>query len=273
MLEKTIRWLFALFPSLRQFISRQWYEYLSAIDTGTDMRFMNYGYTELSPHAVELELQTNDEEDRYLIQHYHHVANTIDWLGLEALEIGCGRGGGCSFLKRYLEPKSIIGMDISANAIGFCDRNYSIEGLSFLRGDAEALPFANHSFDVIINLESSHCYANLETFFREVFRVLKPGGHFLYADFRRSREIDHWRTQLEKTGMELLRGENITPNVVRSLDLDHNRKQKLIHQYIPRVLRIPFGAIAGMKGSRFIYGSFKRGEKIYVSFALRKPAV
>jgi len=272
MLEKAIRLLFALFPDLRQSISRRWYDYLSALDTGTSMLFMNYGYTELNHKTDELELEANDEEDRYSIQHYHHVASPMDWLGLEALEVGCGRGGGCSYLKRYLQPKSMIGMDISANAIGFCSRNYSMEGLSFLRGDAEALPFADHAFDVIINLESSHCYANVEIFFREVFRVLKPGGHFLYADFRKSEEIDNWRAQLENAGLELLQGENITPNVARSLDLDHDRKHKLINQYIPRILHRPFNAIAGMKGSRFIYGSFKSGDKIYMSFALRRPA-
>jgi ubiquinone/menaquinone biosynthesis C-methylase UbiE len=56
--------------------------------------------------------------------------------------------------------------------------------LDFVRGDAQNLHFPDQSFDAVINVEASHIYPNLERFLGEVARVLRPGGHFLYADFR-----------------------------------------------------------------------------------------
>ena len=235
------------------------------------MLFMNYGYSELSPEASRLQLSAEDERNRQSIQLYHHVAGAIDWHGLDALEVSCGRGGGSSYIRRYFKPRSIIGIDITANAIDFCHRNYSIEGLSFMRGDAESLQFAGNSVDVIVNIESSICYPNVERFYDEVVRVLKPNGFFLYADLRQEDEIDTWRAQLRTTGLELLKEENITPNVLEALDRDNERKQKLIDQYVPKFLHKPFNEFAGMKGSEFFYGSLKNGNKRYMSFVLRKP--
>lgn len=56
-------------------------------------------------------------------------------------------------------------------------------------GDAEKLPLADASFDAVLNVESSHCYGNVETFFREAARVLRPDGRFLFADFRLQKEM------------------------------------------------------------------------------------
>ena len=53
-----------------------------------------------------------------------------------------------------------------------------------MQGDAQNLPFPDESFDAVINVEASHIYPNFERFLGEVARVLRPGGHFLYADFR-----------------------------------------------------------------------------------------
>jgi SAM-dependent methyltransferase len=52
-------------------------------------------------------------------------------------------------------------------------QSYKIPGLKFVPGDAEFLPFANNRFDVVINVESSHCYRSMQSFIRQAFRVLK----------------------------------------------------------------------------------------------------
>ena len=54
--------------------------------------------------------------------------------------------------------------------------------MRFEVGDAETLPFDAESFDIVTNLESSSCYPDVHAFYREVHRVLAPGGHFLYSD-------------------------------------------------------------------------------------------
>ena len=51
-------------------------------------------------------------------------------------------------------------------------------------GNAIDLPFSDSSFDAVISIEASHRYPSFETFLREVRRVLRPGGHFMFADMR-----------------------------------------------------------------------------------------
>ncbi len=269
MLNKLTNLLFHLSPNAQVTILRRWYEFISTLDKDDQMLFINYGYVSLDSDHKPLDLLPQDEEYRYFIQLYHHISRDIVWDGVDALEVGSGRGGGASFMMRYFQPNSLMGVDLTANAIEFCQRYHSVEGLSFMRGDAESLPFADDSFDVVINVESSHCYAHFERFLSEVRRVLKPNGHFLYADFRNQPQLANWRKELYGMGLDLLKEENITPNVLRSLDIDHDRKQKLIDQYVPQIIRDPFYDFAALKGSR-IYRTFETGEKQYWRFVFRK---
>jgi len=257
-------------PGLLRKINRRWYEYVSKLDTGTNMLFMNYGYASLNPNTPPIPLEIADEQNRYPIQLYHHIASALNLSGLNMLEVGCGRGGGATYIMRYLKPHSIIGVDITANAINFCNRHYAIRGVSFIQGNAEALQFADNTFDVVINVESSHCYPNVESFFREATRVLKPGGYFLYTDFRKKERLKQWQAQLKHFNLALLNQESITANIVKALDLDNERKQDLINQHVPRLFHTVFNEFAGMKGSKRFYGAFANGKKEYLSFILRK---
>ena len=47
--------------------------------------------------------------------------------------------------------------------------------------------------DAVIDADASYTYRDFERFFGEVARVLRPGGHFLYADFRNRDGIPAWR--------------------------------------------------------------------------------
>ena len=60
-------------------------------------------------------------------------------------------------------------------------------GCASSQGSALDLPFPDASFDVVLNVEASNDYGDRRRFFREVARVLKPDGIFLYADSFRSR--------------------------------------------------------------------------------------
>jgi ubiquinone/menaquinone biosynthesis C-methylase UbiE len=80
-------------------------------------------------------------------------------------------------------------VDIATSAIAFCRRVHRVEGLEFRQGDAQALPVPDASFDAVLNVESAHCYPSIDRFFSEVRRVLRPGGHFLYADIHGADEV------------------------------------------------------------------------------------
>jgi len=266
LLRTTVDAFNRLFPSVGYSASRRWFNYISTRDSGSHMLFMNYGY-----HAAEpLALQPRDEEHRYSIQLYHRVAGAVDLRGLDLLEVGSGRGGGASFVMRYLQPRSLTAVDMAASAIAFCREYYDIPGLRFEVGDAEALPFPDASFDTLLNVESSICYQHPERFFAEVRRVLRPGGYFLYADIRSQEELPDWEAQLATAGLEQLQQEDITQQVVEALDLDHERRSRLIHQFVPRPLRRTFREFAGLQGSEFFYGALARREKLYRRYLFRK---
>jgi ubiquinone/menaquinone biosynthesis C-methylase UbiE len=264
------RWSFEHLPKLRQWLTWISYEYISKFDKDVKVLFLNYGYVDLDPGAERLELPAEDEEQRYQIQLYHHVASAIDWTGLEALEVSSGRGGGADYISRRFMPHSYTGVDLSTEAVRFCSRHFSAEGLSFEQGDAESLHFSDNAFDVVLNLEASLYYPNVERFLSHVVRILKPGGHFLYADMRYTEEIDGWRTQMKNTGLELLKAEDITPNVVKALALDQDRKRNLVERYTPRILHKAFAHFGGISGDGLARGEPKVGERNYLFFVFRK---
>ena len=166
----------------------------------------------------------------------------------------------------------MIGLDLSKNAVAFSRTTHPLDGLEFKVGDAEALPFDDNSFDAIVNVESSHCYPPFPKFVSEVRRVLKPGGYFLYADFRNRHDAAAWRKTLEDSEFAVVRETDITSNVLIALDRDNDRKLALIRELIPGFLLSSFLDFAAVRGSA-VYESFKSGRLVYSSFILRKPTL
>ena len=257
---------------VQNLFNRQWYEQMSTIDRDADMIFMNYGWASLDPAHQPLALLPEDEANRYCIQLYHRVAAAVDLRGKDVLEVGSGRGGGASYAARCLSPGSMTGVELASKAVVFCQSYYAVPGLKFVQGNAEDLLFDAETFDAVINVESSHCYNHIERFFAGVFRVLRPGGHFLYVDHREAGVVDAWRQQVLAAGFHLLEEEDISANVVRALELDDARKRALIERKVPRLLRKFFHEFAGMQGSRSQYATLRSGEKRYIRFVFQKPA-
>jgi len=269
MLRRTFDVAARVSPKFRRLMMKSWYETLVVLDRERDITFMNYGYSGLDTSINQISINDGEQANRYCMQLYHHVAAAIDLSGKDVVEVGSGRGGGASYVARYLRPRSMKGIDFSRKAIEFCRKYYSVDGLSFLQGDAENLPLANNSVDAIINLESSHCYGSMTKFLSEVYRVLRPDGHFLFSDHRDHDKLNLLREQLKDSGLRLVKETDITSNVVAALDLDNDRKQRMIAQKCPRILRREAEEFAAMKGSR-AYRTFKSGYSRYLSFVLCK---
>lgn len=268
MLKQVFDGLIVMSPAVKRTMIDVLYRIMTRLDRDADMVFMNYGYAPLNGDGA-LALRPEDERDRCCIQLYHHLAGEIGLAGKDVLEVGSGRGGGASYVARYLRPRSYIGMDRCAAAVEFCADHHAVPGLRFCEGDAEALPFPDASFDVVLNVESSHGYGSLEGFFAEVMRVLRPGGWFLYTDHRGPQQLDAWRQQIRRSGMEIVREMEITENVVAALDHDDPRKRTLIDRKCPRWFRQSFHEFAATRGSA-AYDRFRSGGTRYLSFQLRK---
>ena len=244
------------------------YQYMADGYKKRDWTFMNYGYAPDSA-ASKIVLHADDEINRYCIQLYHYVASALDLRGLKLLEVGSGRGGGADYIKRYLDPACVVGVDFSDNAVNLCRQHYRLDGLSFEPGDAESLPFNDQSFDIILNVESSHCYGSMADFLAQVKRVLKPDGYFMFADFRNLEQLDELEEQLERTGMRRITQENITPNVLKALDADHDRRFAHIQRGVPKPLQNLLQEFAGNKDT-WIYKGFQTGDIVYQNFLLQK---
>ena len=229
---------------------------------------MNYGYV---PSSVEgpLELRPEDEINRYPLQLYHYLVEIVHVKGSEILEVGSGRGGGANYINRYLAPANITGLDIAHNAVKLANNNFAIKGLQYIQGNAENLPFANESFDVIINVESCHAYGSVPVFLKEVRRVLRPGGYFLCTDMRSPNGMQTLRNNLTLTGMNMSVDQDITLNVVHAIEMEETIKQKRISENIPDWLSKPFKEFAGVKGSK-IHEDLNDRSLVYHRFVLQK---
>lgn len=255
-------------PSFKRFLWRSWYDFLARRFRDREWTFMNYGYRP-PEDATPLVLVPGDEADRSCIQLYHVVASAVDLTGREVLEVGSGRGGGASFVARNLRPSRMVGVDVSPLCVAFCRARHAAPGLSFEAGNAERLSFAADSFDAVLNVESSHCYGDVNAFIREVRRVLRPNGYFLYADFRVQAVVDAWRASLVDSGLKLVAERDITPGVVAALDADQERKRTMIRARVARPLVSAFTQFAALPGST-MYEKFRSGEIEYRAFVFRK---
>jgi ubiquinone/menaquinone biosynthesis C-methylase UbiE len=237
---------------------------------GTDVTFLNYGYAPLEAGVPASPLRAEDARDEYSLRLYERVVGGANLAGKDVLEVGCGRGGGSSYIARYLQPRTMTGVDFAATAVAFCRRRHSEENLTFVEGNAEDLPFAAVSFDAVVNVESSHCYPSFELFVREVARVLRPGGLCLFADLRSHDQIAQVREQLGQV-FTIEEEERITPNVSRALALTSARREAVITEQTPAMFRRAVKNFAAVEGTQ-AFEALRRGDLEYVRFVLRKPA-
>ncbi|BBY39873.1 phthiotriol/phenolphthiotriol dimycocerosates methyltransferase [Mycobacterium mantenii] len=243
------------------------YRLLSRLLTRDDVLFLNYGYEEDPP--MSLPLTAADEADRFPIQLYHRTATQVDLAGKDVLEVSCGHGGGAAYLTRTLHPASYTGLDLNTVGIKFCRKRHNLPGLTFVPGNAESLPFPEQSFDAVINVEAAINYQNVPKFFAEVKRVLRPSGHFLYADIRYADEIDAWEADLANIPMRLVSERIINAEVMRGLE--KNRFLDQITRRLPNIglLRGIADDYAGGRGS-LIYRRLENGEASYRLFCFAR---
>ncbi|WIM90188.1 class I SAM-dependent methyltransferase [Candidatus Mycobacterium wuenschmannii] len=241
-------------------INKYWYPFVTRRWDQDDVVFLNWGYEEDPPMGLPLSL--DDEKNRYGIQLYHRTATQIDLAGKTVLEPSCGHGGGAAYVMTTLRPASYTGLDFNPHGVDFAKRRHSLPGLDFVHGDAEALPFPSESFDVVLNVEASHAYPHFERFLDEVVRVLRPGGHFLYVDFRGFLEYDEWDAALAALPLRMAARREINADVLRGLDNNAARHVELINKRLPLVLQ-PFGRLFAGAPDTLMYKELQRGRLSY----------
>lgn len=114
----------------------------------------------------------------------HYVEFRAGWRYLDA---GCGMGAAARTIA-LLHPLDVVGIDVDPEQIELARAGEAVENLWFETADLTRLPFASGSFEVVaVNMVTHHipCW---EVAFREMVRVLRPGGYLLFRDFA----VPHW---------------------------------------------------------------------------------
>merc|ERR1719359_841216 len=142
------------------------------------------------------------------------------WESARVLEVGSGRGGGAKALSKCFCPSLYVGMDLNARQVESAQKRSGSSGpcpLTFVQGDAENLPFPDASFDIVVNVESSHTYPHFDRFVAEVRRVLRNGGRFVITDFREKPQLPAMLSVLRAQPLHEIGSEDITARVAASL--------------------------------------------------------
>jgi SAM-dependent methyltransferase len=273
-------------PSVRaQAQKRFWsvvYDAANRGRTSPETAFMNYGYAPIDGATEGVSADPASDPDRFGLQLYAKVAGAVELSGKDVLEVGCGRGGGAVYVFDRLRPRSMTGIDLSTKAIARCQAEYQRPGLAFRAADAEDLPFADGSFDVLLNVESSHCYPDVPRFLAEAHRVLRPGGVLLLADVRHTvvpeaakdalmaqEDVAQLRDQIRASGFRTVEEEDITPNVLRALQLDSAARRARVERRVARPLRRQALEFAAVEGSA-LFRAYAAGQLTYLRFVLQK---
>ena len=153
-------WAFFKFSWTRKLFFKALYEVLPRVNGKGDWQFMNYGYSPTEKEESTNKKPLKNKLQQHPLNMYHYLVCCASIRELNLLEVGSGRGGGANYIANNFQPKSIIGLDFSAAAIKLAKSMFNSPNLSYVEGNAMNLDFESNHFDVIINVESCHAYAN-----------------------------------------------------------------------------------------------------------------
>lgn len=267
-------WLFFKSDKPRKFMWRNFYNVLCWLFPQDEWKTMNYGYAINSESGHSIVLAEDEENERFSYQLYHYLATgfkkNANLQGLAIVEVGSGRGGGLGYVVKNLKPDKALGVDYSKQQVEFCKKTYLLPNIAFVWGDAENLPIESGSVNMVINVESSHCYGNFDKFIREVARILKDNGTFMITDFITTGNVPIFEETLKKY-LEIAEKKDITENVLLSLRFDSKRRMDLIVNRTPRFLRGILKRFSGAEGSN-IYQDLEARRSVYLAYKLTKKS-
>jgi SAM-dependent methyltransferase len=142
---------------------------------------------DISPHAPGTP-EFFADLDTYHFEKLHHLLRLVDftaWRGRDVLDAGCGAG--VEVVRFARAGARVAGVDIADNAIALTRLNVTQQGLNARLGvaDAEALPFANESFDLVYAHGIMQYTTGDRRLVEEVRRVLRPKGQAIFQVYNR----------------------------------------------------------------------------------------
>jgi SAM-dependent methyltransferase len=99
--------------------------------------------------------------------------------GSDVLDAGCGVGYGTAHLAEV--AASVVGVDVSAEAVAYATKRYAGPRTSFRKMDVTALDFPDATFDVVCSFETLEHVPDREQYLGEVVRMLRDGGAYVVS--------------------------------------------------------------------------------------------
>lgn len=151
------------------------------------------GKDEVCAYASAASQRHLDALDNTFVDQLISLAPPGESLAGLLLDVGCGPGNIVLKIAQRCPRLSIIGLDYSQTMVQTARRTAAEMGVAgrvfFQRADAGRMPFAGGSFDIVLSNSVLHHLADPARTFREMLRVVKPGGDILVRDLRRPSRI------------------------------------------------------------------------------------
>ena len=244
------------------------YQSSASIDylLGNKRKFMNLGLSE----KPSKEIKSIDSNDAHHISLYMKLLDMVPNIqenskNISALEIGCGRGGGCYIMKNYYNIQNITAVDLSSANIRLAKR-FVPEG-NFIVSDAVEFK-TEKKFDIVLNLESSHRYSSRLVFFKNVFSMMKEDGNFVFGDMIRKNELQKVEKMIAEFGLKIMKVETVNQEVVNSIEQNSKKQYPLATRFpglFPRRLHSFFVTIHSRA-----YNRLKSGDVLYNLYLLKR---
>lgn len=136
-------------------------------------------------YYTEVERQRYEEYAPWMRPTFHYDM----YQGKKVLEVGFGQG--TDLIQFARGGAKVYGIDLTPRHVELTQRRFALEGrnVGLVRGDAEILPFADNSFDVVYSFGVLHHTPDTEKAIQEIWRVLKPKGEAIIALYHRNSAV------------------------------------------------------------------------------------
>lgn len=99
--------------------------------------------------------------------------------GLKLLDVAVGDGVYLGWLPKDWD---VVGIDVSTSQLASCRRRNPDRDMRLVLGEAEALPFQDHSFDAVLSIGGFNHFNDPEQALKEMIRVVRPGSTIVISD-------------------------------------------------------------------------------------------